>query len=93
MNDEKTTDPLSDNEVDRLMLLMAARDEGTTEEEADECVRWARGVRLESAFLELLLKGQLEVRFNQAGVPVFNRTLKGEDRINQSNSLDVCTPG
>ena len=88
MKDEKTKDPLSDNEVDRLMLLMAARDEGATEEEADECVRWARGVRLESAFLELLLKGQLEVRFNQAGVPVFDLTRKGSDR-----HLDVYTSG
>jgi len=79
MKDEKTEDPLSDDEIDRLILSMANRDEGTTEEEADECVRWARGVRVEATFLEMLLKGELEVRFNPAGIPVFDITRKGID--------------
>ena len=85
MKDEKIEDPLSDNEIDRLMLFMASRDEGATEEEMEECVRWAREVRMEAVFLELILKGEVEVRFNQAGIPVFYVTRKGVDRHKQSN--------
>jgi len=93
MKDEKTKDLLSDNEIDRLILLMASRDEGATEEEMVECVRWAERVRMEATFSELILDGEVEVRFNQAGIPVFDVTRKGVDRHKQSNSLDVCTPG
>jgi len=92
MKDEKTKDLLSNNEIDRLILLMASRDEGATEEEMEECVRWARRVRLEATFLELILNGEVEVRFNPAGIPVFDITRKGLDRLKQSNYLDVPTP-
>ncbi len=92
MKDEKTKDLLSNNEIDRLMLLMASRDEGATEEEMVECVRWAERVRMEATFLELILDGEVEVRFNQAGIPVFDVTRKGLDRLKQSNYLDVRTP-
>ena len=92
MKDEKTKDLLSNNEIDRLILLMASRDEGATEEEMEECVRWARRVRLEATFLELILNGEVEVRFNQAGIPVFDITRQGLDRLKLSNYLDVRTP-
>ena len=75
MKDEKTKDLLSDNEVDRLLLSMVSRDEGATEEEVEDCVRWAQIVRLETAFLELILEGEVEIRFNEARVPVFYPTL------------------
>lgn len=83
MKDEKTKDPLSDDEIDRLIRLMAAQDGGTTEEEAGECVRWARKVRVEATFLELILGGVVEVRFNKAGVPVFALTRKGRKDIDR----------
>ncbi len=92
MKDEKTKDLLSDNEVDRLLLSMVSRDEGATEEEVEACVRWAQIVRLEAAFLELILEGEVEIRFNEARVPVFDITRKGLDRLKQSNYLDVPTP-
>ena len=81
MKDEQTNNLLSDNEIDRLMLLMASRDEGATEEEIKACVRWAQIVRLEAGFLELILEGEVEIRFNEARVPVFFPTLKGSDRL------------
>ncbi len=92
MKDEKTKHLLSDDEIDRLMLSMASRDDGATEKEMEGCVKWAQIARLEAAFLELILEGEVEVRFNQAGVPVFDITRKGLDRLKQSNYLDVPTP-
>ena len=79
MKDEKTKHLLSDDEIDRLMLSMASRDDGATEKEMEGCVKWEQKARLEAAFLELILEGEVEVRFNQAGVPVFDITRKGID--------------
>ncbi len=81
MKDEKTKLPLSDDEIDRLMLSMASRDDGATEKEIEDCVRWAQIVRLEAGILELILEGEVEIRFNEARVPVFFPTLKGSDRL------------
>ena len=69
MKDEKTKDLLSNNEIDRLILLMASRDEGATEEEMEECVRWARRVRLEATFLELVLNGEVRSDSTKPGFP------------------------
>lgn len=82
MKDEKLK--LSDDEIDRLILLMASRDKGATEEAMEDFVRWAQKVRVEANFLELILMGEMEVvRFNPAGVPVFDLTRKGRKDLDR----------
>ena len=63
---------LTTAEVEHLILSLAnARgDEGFDEQEALEVIRWAEGVRVDTAMLDLVLKGLCDVNWIDGEIAV-----------------------
>ena len=87
------TDWVSEEEVQRIILLMAARDEGATDFEMDECVKWVRKVRVASVFLELFLDGKIEFRLNKDRIPVFRAREPRLSTEPEHGTKEECDPG
>ncbi len=86
------TDWVSEEEVQRITLLMTARDEGATDFEVEECVKWVREVRAASAFLELFLDGKIEFRLNKDRIPVFRPRERRLSTEPKHGAEEECDP-
>lgn len=64
---------LHPEELERLALRLAARPQGVTEAEAQRIGDWAESVRTDEALLDLVLKGLINVSWEEGATePMFS---------------------
>jgi len=71
MSEEKEI--LTDAEIETLIMQLAEGQKEFSTEQVEIVVRWAKGVRLEYALLQMVLKGELKIMVNENSEVMFDK--------------------